>query len=75
MKAKQNVKMFKIDGVDANKDNITSGKYPFWSYEHMYTKGEAKDLSKTFIDYMTSDENKPLIEKLGYIPSSDMKVK
>jgi phosphate binding protein len=73
--AKQNVKMLKIEGVDPTKDNITTGKYPFWSYEHMYTKGEAKDLAKTFIDYMGSDENKPLIEKLGYIPSSDMKTK
>lgn len=73
--AKKNVKMIKIDGVDANKDNITGGKYPFWSYEHMYTKGDAKDLSKTFIDYMISTENKSLIEKLGYIPVSDIKVK
>lgn len=73
--AKQNVKMLKIEGVDPTKDNITTGKYPFWSYEHMYTKGEAKDLSKTFIDYMMSSENAPLVEKLGYIPSSDMKVK
>lgn len=72
---KKNIKMIKIEGVEANKDNITTGKYPFWSYEHMYTKGEAKDLSKTFIEYMTSEENKPLIEKLGYIPASDIKVK
>lgn len=64
-----------IDGVEANKENITTGKYPFWSYEHMYTKGEAKDLSKAFIDYMSSSDNKALIEKLGYIPMSDMKVK
>lgn len=64
-----------IDGVEANKANITTGKYPFWSYEHMYTKGEAKDLSKAFIDYMLSADNKALVEKLGYIPMSDMKVK
>jgi phosphate binding protein len=73
--AKQNVKMLKIEGVDPTKDNITTGKYPFWSYEHMYTKGEAKDLAKTFIDYMMSSENAPLVEKLGYIPASDMKTK
>lgn len=72
---KKNVKVVKIDGVEANKDNITSGKYSFWSYEHMYTKGEAKDLSKAFIEYMTSEENRPLIEKLGYIPASDIKTK
>jgi phosphate transport system substrate-binding protein len=57
-----------------NKDNITSGKYPIWSYEHMYTKGDAKDLTKSFLDYMTGSESKPLIEKLGYIPTTDMKV-
>lgn len=73
--AKQNVKMLKIEGVEATKENITTGKYPFWSYEHMYTKGEAKDLSKTFIDYMMSSESAPLVEKLGYIPASDMKTK
>ncbi|WP_411683008.1 phosphate ABC transporter substrate-binding protein PstS family protein [Clostridium thailandense] len=72
---KKNLKVMKIDGIEANKENITTGKYPFWSYEHMYTKGEAKDLAKTFIDYMGSEENKALVEKLGYIPSSDMKVK
>ncbi|MBC2578990.1 phosphate ABC transporter substrate-binding protein [Clostridium sp. DJ247] len=72
---KKNVKPVKIEGVESNKDNITTGKYPFWSYEHMYTKGEAKDLSKAFIDYMVSDENKALVEKLGYIPASDMKTK
>ncbi|MBC2582425.1 phosphate ABC transporter substrate-binding protein [Clostridium sp. DJ247] len=72
---KKNVKPVKIEGVEANKDNITTGKYPFWSYEHMYTKGEAKDLSKAFIDYMVSDENKALVEKLGYIPAGDMKTK
>ncbi|MBV7271918.1 phosphate ABC transporter substrate-binding protein [Clostridiaceae bacterium UIB06] len=72
---KKNLKVMKIDGIEANKENITTGKYPFWSYEHMYTKGEAKDLAKAFIDYMGSEENKALVEKLGYIPSSDMKVK
>lgn len=73
--SKKNVKVLKLDGIEANKENITTGKYPFWSYEHMYTKGEPKDLSRTFIDYMVSEENKALIEKSGYIPASDMKVK
>jgi phosphate transport system substrate-binding protein len=71
----KNVKMVKIDGIEATKENITSGKYPFWSYEHMYTKGEASGLSKAFIDYMTGTDNKALVEKLGYIPMTDMKTK
>lgn len=65
--------IIKIDNVEANKENITSKIYPFWSYEHMYTKGEAQGAAKSFIDYMVSDENKASVEKLGYIPMSDMK--
>jgi len=72
---RKDIKVLKIDNIEANKENITTGKYSFWSYEHMYTKGEAKGVAKAFIDYMMSDDNKVLIEKLGYIPSSDMKVK
>ncbi|MCH3964064.1 MAG: phosphate ABC transporter substrate-binding protein [Clostridium sp.] len=70
---KQNVKPLKIEGVEATNENIESGKYPFWSYEHMYTKGEAKDISKAFIDYVLDDANKETITKLGYIPMSDIK--
>lgn len=68
------VKALKFEGVDATAENIASGKYPIWSYEHMYTKGEAKGLSKTFIDYMMSDDvQKNLVTKLKFIPIKDMK--
>lgn len=70
---RQNLKLVKIDNVEATKENIISKKYPFWSYEHMYTKGEAKGLTKAFIDYMMSNENKAVIEKLGYIAATDIK--
>lgn len=68
------IKMLKFDGVEMNKDNVTSGKYAIWSYEHMYTKGEAKDLTKAFLDYMVSDEVNPFTEQLGYFAIKDMKV-
>lgn len=68
------VKALKLEGVEPTKENITSGKYPIWSYEHMYTKGEPTGLTKAFLDYMVSDEVKPLVEQLGYIAISDMKV-
>jgi len=72
---KQNVTPLQISNVDANKANIVAGTYKFWSYEHMYTKGEAKGLAKSFIDYMTSADNKALIEQLGYIPAGDFTTK
>ena len=65
----------KIDNVDANTANIVGGTYKFWSYEHMYTKGEAKGLAKSFIDYMNSADNKALIQQLGYIPSGEFTTK
>lgn len=69
------VKALKLDGVEAKVENITAGKYPIWSYEHMYTKGEPKGLTKSFLDYMNSEEvQKKLIPEMGYIPTTDMKV-
>ncbi|MVX66079.1 phosphate ABC transporter substrate-binding protein, partial [Clostridium chromiireducens] len=47
----------------------------FWSWGHMYTKGESKDLSKAFIDFVMSNENKENLETLGFISGSEMKVK
>lgn len=67
------VKVIKINNVEPTKENIIAKKYDFWSYEHMYTKGEPEGVTKAFIDYMLSDEAKPLIEKLKYIPASDIK--
>ncbi|GLC32837.1 phosphate ABC transporter substrate-binding protein [Clostridium omnivorum] len=71
---RKSINVLKLDGLDANKENITAGKYPIWSYEHMYTKGEPKELIKAYIDYMSKDEVKPILDKLGYISVKDMKV-
>ena len=74
-KVKASINILDIDGLAPTKENITSGKYPFWSWGHMFTKGEAKDLSKTFIDFITSSDNKETVEKLGFFSGGDMKVK
>ena len=69
-----NVKALKYEGVEPTADNVTNGSYPIWSYEHMYTKGEASGATKAFIEYMMSDDFKATIKEMGYIPNSDMKV-
>ncbi len=61
-----------IDGVAASVGNVTSGKYPFWSYEHIYTNGEPAAPVAQFIDYVT--KSKDLMQKTGYISVADMKV-
>lgn len=73
--AKDKLQAVRIDGVSSDKENICDGSYPFWSWGHMYTKGEAEGVSKDFIDYIMSEENKENVEKLNFISGSEMKVK
>ncbi|WP_026684175.1 phosphate ABC transporter substrate-binding protein PstS family protein [Heyndrickxia coagulans] len=69
------VKALKVDGVEPTEENVKTNKWEIWAYEHMYTKGKAKGLTKKFIDYMLSDEvQKNLVPKLGYMPISEMQV-
>lgn len=64
-----------IDGVKPTDENVTSNDWVIWAYEHMYTKGEPTELTKEFLDYMVSDEiQDTVVEKLGYIPISEMEV-
>ncbi|WP_219838140.1 phosphate ABC transporter substrate-binding protein [Paenibacillus sp. R14(2021)] len=70
------VKTIKYNGVEPKEENIVTGDYPVWAYEHMYTKGEPNAAAKAFLDYMVSDEvqNADVVE-LGYIPVGKMQVK
>lgn len=63
-----------IDGVQPTLENTYKGTYPVWTYEHMYTKGEATGAVKAFIDYITSDEYGKVMESKGYNVSSKMQV-
>jgi phosphate transport system substrate-binding protein len=62
--------------VEAGPESISSGAYPVWSYEHMYTKGEASGATKQFLDYMVSADFQehvlPTVK--GFIPVTQMKV-
>ncbi|MED1468255.1 phosphate ABC transporter substrate-binding protein PstS family protein [Bacillus salipaludis] len=64
-----------IDGVEPTSENVTTGKFPVWAYEHAYTKGEPNEVAKAFLDYMMSDEVQTnIVTKQGYIPVTSMKV-
>ncbi|MFZ7945409.1 phosphate ABC transporter substrate-binding protein [Neobacillus sp. 19] len=64
-----------IDGVEPTEENVQSGKFPVWAYQHSYTKGEATDLAKAFLDYLMSDEiQTTLLKEQGYLPVTKMKV-
>lgn len=69
------VEALSIDDVKPTDDNVADNKWKIWSYEHMYTKGDPKDATKKFIDYMKSDDvQKKLVKDMGYISTNDMKV-
>lgn len=68
-------KALKVDGVEPTAENVCSGKFNIWAYEHMYTAKDADDATKAFIDFMMSDDVQgSLVEEEGFIPASDMKV-
>lgn len=62
-----------VDGVAPSDDNVKSGKYPFWSYEHMFTKGAPSKDAAAFIDFVKAD--KTALAALGFIPMGEMKAK
>lgn len=71
---KDTVKALKFEGVEYSPENVISGKYPIYSYEHMYTKGEPTGTVKLFLDYIMSTEfQEKNVEKAGFIPVSKMK--
>ncbi|MDC3418759.1 phosphate ABC transporter substrate-binding protein, partial [Aquibacillus salsiterrae] len=64
-----------VDGVEPTDENVQSGKFPIWAYEHSYTKGEATGLAKVFLDYLMSDDvQSGLLAEQGYIAATKMKV-
>jgi len=66
------VTLLSVNGIEPSDDNIRSGKYPIWSYEHIFTKGKASPQVQDFINYIM--RNTDALGKLGYLPVSVMRV-
>jgi phosphate transport system substrate-binding protein len=61
-----------LDGVDATVDNMKAGKYKLSADGHMYTKGDATGLTKSFLDYvMGPTVQGTTIPSLFYAPVID----
>lgn len=66
---KGDIKAVSINGVQASTANAASGKYVFYGYGYLLTKGEAKGVDKAFIDYMLSKKfQNGSLKKLKFIP-------
>lgn len=73
------IKALTVDGVEPTQENVESGDFTIWAYEHMYTR-EDEDAStapvtKAFIEFMLSDDFAATVVEEGFIPMADMKVK
>ncbi|SDI69538.1 phosphate ABC transporter substrate-binding protein [Alteribacillus bidgolensis] len=71
----ESVTPVKLDGVEPTDENVQSGDFPIWAYQHSYTNGEPEGLTEDFIDYMLSDQvQEELVPEMGYISSTNMQV-
>lgn len=62
-----------LNGILPTKDNVINNTWPIWAYEHVYTKGPAKGLTKNFINYlMSSPVQETLFNNLKYIQVDQM---
>ncbi len=63
-----------IDGVAPTFENVYSGDYTVWGYEHCYTNttAERNETAEAFLAFMMSDEFAPNIEALGYGATSKL---
>jgi phosphate transport system substrate-binding protein len=68
------IKALAYNGEKYTADAVISGKYPVYTYEHMFTKGEATGAVKSFLDYVMGKEfQEAYVEKNGFIPVTKMK--
>jgi phosphate transport system substrate-binding protein len=66
------VSIISINSNQPNIDNVIRKMYLFWNIEHLYTKGLARGLAKTFIDYLGSESASNFIEAHSFASSSQL---
>lgn len=70
-----NITPMSVDGVEPTAENVQSGDFPIWAYQHSYTNGEPEGLMEDFLDFMQSEEiQETLVPEQGYIPVTEMEV-
>ena len=68
------VRAIAINNQAPTQENIATGRYVFWAYEHMYTLGDDNQLIAAFLDFMLSPQVQQEAQRLRYIPIDAMKL-
>lgn len=63
----KSIKAVTVDGIDATRETILSGKYPYSRPLFLYTNGPAKGVAKAYIDYILSKDGQKLVEEQGFV--------
>ncbi len=68
MKTDINIKILKLNGIEATKENIRNKSYPITDNFYAITvKGRESENTKRFIEWILSEQGQELIEKVGYV--------
>lgn len=71
--ADNTVKVLDYNGVKYSEQAVVEGKYPIYSYGHMYTNGQPTGATKAFIDFvMSKDFQDANASKTGFIAITKM---
>lgn len=70
---KRDVKMLRLNGVEPDRKNIISGRYPLRRELYLVVKKDARPGVRRFIDYVLSRKGQKLISSYGIPALSDMK--
>jgi phosphate transport system substrate-binding protein len=68
------VRTVAIDGVTESLQNITAGRYIFWTYEHLYTLGQGSRAIAAFLDFMLTTDAQRAARQVKFIAMADMKL-
>lgn len=62
------VKLARCDGIDPTSENVASGKFPIMRPLQIVSRGEIPAQARAFLDFLTSPENRDIIQSHLYVP-------
>lgn len=68
---KGTVKALKVDGAEANAENVSNGSYKISRPFNIVTSGTLDDATQDFINYILSEDGQQIVETSGYIRTSE----
>lgn len=65
----QPIKLLPLNGIAATTENITNGRFPLARPLLLVTRGEARGMARTFIDFAHRTANHDLIREFSFVPA------